>query len=109
MSHVGVPASVDGQTAIVPLVNPVVPPAADLLGGATAIPGWGSVLPCLVKKALELLPESWSLEPVEDNWASNKFPLLGGVLYLTCSDFGCSVPGEDASIHGLLEDDYEGK
>ena len=30
MSHVGVPASVDGQNAVVPLVNPVVPPAADL-------------------------------------------------------------------------------
>ena len=46
---------------------------------------------------------------LQSTWASNKFPQLGGVLYLTCSDFGCSVPREDASIHGLLEDDYEGK
>ena len=38
ISHIGLPVSVGGQTAIVPLVNPVVPPAADLLGVAVAIP-----------------------------------------------------------------------
>ena len=53
-------------------MNPVVPPAADLLGGAAAIPGWGSVPPRLVKKALELLPESWSLEPVEGSCCNQR-------------------------------------
>ena len=41
LSQVGIPSSVCGQTDIVPLVNPAVPLAADLLVGAVAIPGWG--------------------------------------------------------------------
>ena len=69
MGQVGLPTSVCGQTAIVPMVNPV-SPAANLVGGA---PGWGSVPPCLVMKILtlefvdmwELLPESWRLESTE--------------------------------------------
>jgi len=73
MSQVGLPTSVCGQTAIVPVVNPVVAPAADLVGGAMALPGWGSVPPCLVQKILglefvdmwELLPELWHLESTE--------------------------------------------
>ena len=73
MSQVGLPTSVCGQTAIVPVVNSVVPPAADLVGGAMALPGWGSVPPRLVKKVLalefvdmwELPPESWRLESTE--------------------------------------------
>ena len=48
LSQVG---PVCGQTAIVPLVNPAVPPAADLLGGPVAIPGWGSLPPRLTKKS----------------------------------------------------------
>ena len=73
MSQVELPLSVCGQTAIVPVINPVVLPAADLVGGAMALPGWGSVPPCLVQKILalefvdmwELLPESWRLESTE--------------------------------------------
>ena len=41
VSQVGLPTSVCGQKAIVPVVNPVVPPVADLVGGAMALPGWG--------------------------------------------------------------------
>ena len=60
-----------GQTAIVPVKNPVLPPAADLVGGAMALPEWGLVPPRLMKKILalefidmwELLPESWRLGP----------------------------------------------
>ena len=70
MSQVGLPTSVCGQTTIVPVVNSVVPPVADLVGGAMVLPRWGSVPPRLVKKILalefvdmwELLPESWRLE-----------------------------------------------
>ena len=70
MSQVGLLTSVCGQKAIVPVVNPVVPPAADLVGGAMALPGWGSVPPCLVQKILalefvdmwEILPQSWHLD-----------------------------------------------
>ena len=61
------------KQVIVPVVNPVVPPATDLVGEAMALPGWGSVPPRLVKKILtvefvdmwELLPESWRLESTE--------------------------------------------
>ena len=45
LSQVGLPSSVCEQTAIVPLVNPAVPPAADLLGGPVAIPVWGRCHP----------------------------------------------------------------
>ena len=72
MSQVGLPTSVCGQTAICPVVNPAVPPAADLVGGAMALPGWGSVPPRLVKilalefvDTWELLTESWRLESTE--------------------------------------------
>ena len=73
MSQVGLPTSVCGQTVIVPVVNPVVPPAANLVGGAMALRGWGLVPPRLVKKILalefvdmwELLPRSWHLESTE--------------------------------------------
>ena len=51
LSQVGLPSPVCGQTAIVPLVNSAVPPAADLFGGPVAIPGWGSVPPRLTKKS----------------------------------------------------------
>ena len=68
-----------GQTAICPVVNPAVPPAADLVGGAMALPGGGgggggggSVPPRLVKilalefvDTWELLTESWRLESTE--------------------------------------------
>ena len=71
-----------GQTAIVPVVNPVVPPVADLFGRAAAIPGWGSVPPCLVKKILvlefvdlwELLPELWHLESMESSCYNPRHP-----------------------------------
>ena len=115
MSHMRVPASVDEQTAIVPLVNPVVPPAADLLGGATAIPGWGSVLPHLVKKALKLLPESWSLEPVKGSCCNQRGLVTSFPYWVECYTSlvviltAHAVPREDASIHGLLEDDHESK
>ena len=73
VSQVELPTSVCGQKAIVPVVNPVVLPAADLVGGAMALPGWGSVPPCLVQKILalkfvdmwELLPELWHLESTD--------------------------------------------
>ena len=85
LSQVGLPSSVCGQTAIVPLVNPAVPPAADLLGGPVAIPGWGSVPPRLTKKILaleyvhmwELLPESWRLEPAEGGCCHSRRPRRG--------------------------------
>lgn len=38
LSQVGLPSSVHAQTTIVRLVNPAVPPVADLLGGTVAIP-----------------------------------------------------------------------
>ena len=85
LSQVGLPSSVCAQTAIVPLVHPAVPPAADLLGGAAAIPGWGSVPPQLTKKILalefvdmwELLPESWQLEPAEPGCCHSRRPRRG--------------------------------
>ena len=65
MSQVGLPTSVCGQTAIVLVVNPVVPPAADLVGGAMALRGWGLVPPRLVKKILALeFVDMWELLPL---------------------------------------------
>ena len=71
--------------AIVVLVNPAVPPAADLLGEAVAIPGWGSVPPRLTKKIFalefvdmwELLPESWRLELAEGGCCHSCRPRRG--------------------------------
>ena len=88
LSQVGLTSSVCGQTAIVPLVNPAVPPAADLLGGPVAMPGWGSVPPRLTKKILaleyvdmwELLPESWRLEPAEGGCCHSRRPRRGLVM-----------------------------
>ena len=85
LSQVGLPSPVCGQTAIVPLVNPAVPPAADLLGGPVAIPGWGSLPPRLTRKILaleyvdmwELLPESWRLEPAEGGCCHSRRPRRG--------------------------------
>ena len=85
MSQVGLPSSLCGQTATVPLVNPAVPPVADLLGGPVAIPGWGSLPPWLTKKFLaleymdmwELLPESWRLEPAEGGCCHSRRPRRG--------------------------------
>ena len=85
LSRVGLPSSECAQTAIVPLVNPAVPPVADLCGGAAAIPGWGSVPPRLTKKILalefvdmwELLPESWRLEPAEAGCCHSRRPRRG--------------------------------
>ena len=85
MSQVGLPTSVCGQTAIVSVINPALPPAADPVGGAMALPGWGSVLPRLVKKILalefidmwELLPESWRLESTESGCCNPRRPRRG--------------------------------
>lgn len=41
--------------------------------------------------------------------AGDKLPSIGGVLCLSCGNFGCSVPVEDAPFHGLFEDDQEDK
>ena len=85
MSQVGLPTSVCGQTAIVPVINPALPPAADPVGGAMALPEWGSVPPRLVKKILalefidmwELLPESWRLESTESGCCNPRRPRRG--------------------------------
>ena len=65
-------------------MNLVVLPAADLLGGAAAIPGWGSMPPRLVKKALELLPESWSLEPVEGSCCNQRGLVTSSPYWAVC-------------------------
>ena len=52
MSQVGLPTLACGQTAILPMVNTAVPPAADLLrAGVSTVPGWHSRVKTLAGKA----------------------------------------------------------
>ena len=79
--------------AIVVLVNPAVPPAADLLGEAVAIPGWGSVPPRLTKH--------WSLSICGSCYQSHgtwnwlrvvaAIPVVRGVGWLQISRYGLSA------------------
>ena len=126
MSQVGLPSPVCGQTAIVPLVNPAVPPAADLLGGPVAIPGWGSLPPRLTKKnpgsgirghvgatAGVMAPgtgRGWLLPfPSPEAWASHKFPTVGRMLRCPGGDPVNSLSRKDATFYDLLENNYQSK
>ena len=116
LSQVGLPSSVCAQTAIVPLVNLAVPPAADFLGGAVAIPGWGSVPPQLTKKisgfgvrghATKVMAlgasGGWLLPfPSPEAWASYEFPVVGKMLHRPGGYPVDSLPKEDAALYGLL-------
>ena len=41
--------------------------------------------------------------------ADDELPSSGGMLCLPGGNFGCSVPREDTPLHGLFENNHEGK
>ena len=121
MSPVGLPTSVCGQTAIVPVINPALPPAADLVGGAMALSGLGSVPPRLVKKILalefidmwELLPESWRVESTESGCCNPRrglvtsFPLWVECYASLVAILAARYPEKTPPFHGVPENDNE--